>query len=1115
MLLTVFCGGKPMRSYYCWNQSVRRITKTTLRIMQWMGILLLACSCTLSANTNSQTVSLSAKNMKLDKVFSAVSQQTGYHIACNYQLIENAPPLTLELVNATIEATMETLLAGRPLEYTIRSKTIFIKSKTMPKTPSIKDILKDQLRIVGRVTNAEGQPIAGVSVIIKGTTTGTTTNAEGYFVLNVQEGQTLVISSVQYDTQEVGIDQSIRELTIVLKASISNLQEVVVNKGYYTESKKLATGNVSTVSASEIEKQPVSNPLAAMQGRMAGVHIVQNSGVAGTGFAIQIRGRNSIRTEANNPLYIIDGIPFATEDLRNHDISARILGSYGPSPLNSINPIDIESIEILKDADATAIYGSRGANGVVLITTKKGKAGKLKVSANAFTGASKVARLMKLMNTEQYLEMRREAHANDGATTYPSWAYDVNGTWDSTRYTDWQKVLIGRTAKTQQAQVGLSGGNEQTQFLISSTIFRQTTVFPGDFEYKKGAVHLNLRHRSADKKFSMELSSNYVLDNNNQIESDLTRESIRLEPNAPALYTEDGALNWANSTWENPLRHLVTSYQGKSNALFASLQLRYQLPYGFYIKINGGFNSKAVNETNKTPSTIYDPAYGLGSEYASLQISSGNQQSWQMEPQLGWEYNWGKSRFSALAGSTFQDQTHNMIYMGGYGFPSNALIGNIAAATYQYIINNTDQIYRYNALFGRINYSFDEKYIVNITGRRDGSSRFGPGKHFGNFGAVGLAWLFHEEAFLSKLSPVLSFGKIRASYGTTGSDQIGNYQFLDTYVLSNRLYEGLVGLSPSRLYNPLFGWESNRKFEVALEIGLWSDRLFLSTAYFRNRSSNQLVGIPLPGTTGFPSIQANLDATVQNTGYEVELRTVNLTSKKLRWTTSLNLTVPNNKLIDFPNLASSTYAAQYEIGQPLDIRKVYHYTGIDKATGLFTFLDVNGDGQFTGAEDRKTIIRTNVRYFGGLTNTFSVGGFQLDFLFQYVKQTGSNYFAGGAMPGLRNNQPVSALNRWQRDGDEAWLQRYSTGSDAAAYNIFSRYQFSDAVLSDASFIRLKNLSLSYNFPAKWLSKGSCNVYLQGQNLLTFTQYEGADPEIMSVSTLPPLRVITAGFSFSL
>src|SRR5690606_30826930 len=355
----------------------------------------------------------------------------------------------------------------------------------------------------------------------------------------------LVFSYLGYKTVEIAITDS-TVIDVVLEQDVNQIDEIVINAGYYSVKDRERTGSISRVTAKDIEKQPVNNPLEALQGRMTGVDIVQTSGVAGSGFEVKIRGQNSIMA-GNNPLYIIDGVPYDSQSLGSRNSSGTIIPGGNISPLNAINPAAIESIEVLKDADATAIYGSRGANGVVLITTKKGKQGKTNFTIGSSTGIANITRKMDLLNTEQYLEMRREAFVNDGITTYPATAYDVNGTWDQNRYTDWQKVLMGGTANTHQVQASVSGGSESTQFLLSGMYQNETTVFPGNFNYDRITVNSNIHHSSTNNRFHLNFSAGYAIEDNFLPGTDLTSDAYRLSPNAPALYDDDGKLNWENS----------------------------------------------------------------------------------------------------------------------------------------------------------------------------------------------------------------------------------------------------------------------------------------------------------------------------------------------------------------------------------------------------------------------------------------------------------------------------------------------------------------------------------------------------------------------------------------
>jgi TonB-linked SusC/RagA family outer membrane protein len=966
-----------------------------------------------------------------------------------------------------------------------------------------------QHQIQGTVTDGSN-PLAGVSISIKGKSNSTVTDYNGHYTLSASKDDILIFTYIGYRTVTVPV-QGRSTIIISLQESTNQLQEVKINAGYYSVKNSERTGSISKITSKDIEKQPVSNVLATMQGRMAGVNITQNTGMPGGGFSVEIRGRNSLRTDGNNPLYIIDGVPYSSQDIGSSFTSGNMPSRT--NPLNSINPGDIASIEVLKDADATAIYGSRGANGVVLITTKKGKEGKTAFMVNYQYGLGQVTRFMDLMDTPQYLAMRKEAFANDGVTSYPSNAYDVNGTWDPNRNANWQQELLGGTATYTNLQSSVSGGSPQTQFLLSGSYNKETTVFPGDFDYARANGHASVTHESENKKFRINFTAGYTVQSSGLPILDITRNAITLPPNAPPLYDADGNINWADGTFDNPAAYLEGEIKSETSDFITNALLSYDLGLGFTAKSSLGYTDLRQEQMNLLPSDIYNPAYGMGSESTYVYANSIDRNSWIIEPQLSWNYSRGTSKIEALAGGTFLQQQSSQLVSSSQGFASNSQMENPASAAVYQIESSDKNLYKYQAFFARINFNWQGKYLINLTGRRDGSSRFGPGRQFASFGAVGAAWLFGEETFIKTHVPFLSFGKLRASYGTTGNDQIGDYQYLDTYSSSGFTYQGIAGMQPTRLFNPDFGWETNRKLEFALETGFLNDRLSATAGWFCNRSSNQLVGIPLPGTTGFSSMQANLDAEVENSGLELSLRAVIVKQENFGWTASFNLTDLENKLLSFPGLETSTYKEQYVIGQPLNIVKVYQYTGLNAATGAYQFKDVNGDGILSAADDKKTIRYLSPEYYGGLENQFRYGSLQLDFLFQFVKQSNYNENYRTSMPGTMVNQAAGVTEHWQQPGDTGPYQAYSAANGALGAASTQFFQ-SDAAIGDASYIRLKNIALSYDMPKSWTKNFSCKLSLQGQNLFTISPYKGMDPEFKYTGYLPPLRIVTTGIQLT-
>lgn len=973
---------------------------------------------------------------------------------------------------------------------------------------------KAQTRSISGTVTTSGKPLSGVIISQEGSDQVTMTANNGTYTLQVTaENPILLFRHPDYAEEKFTLtNQTV--VNISLEQQVKGIEEVILNAGYYKVKDKESTGSIARVSAKDIENQPVTNVLSAAQGRMAGVNITQNSGVAGGGYDVQIRGRNSLRTlsnsavDGNQPLYVLDGVPMSSPV--TSVFSTQILPFQNINPLNSINPNDIESLEILKDADATAIYGSRGANGVILITTKKGNKNKSNLSISSSLAFSSVASRLKMMDTSEYVAMRKSAFVNDNISTYPATAYDVNGAWDENRYTDWQKTLIGKTATTSNTSVGLSGGSDGWTYRINATHNEQTTVYPADYQYKNNVLSMGFTHRSKDNKLNISLSNNFSQQFNNVINEDLTNISLFLSPNAPALYNNDGSLNWQNNTFTNPMASTVVTYQNDSKQINNSLNVSYQILPNISFSINSGFNYQNFEEFNLRPHNRYNPAFNFTSATGSSTFTSSfSSFSYNIEPQLNADYRTGKGKLNVLVGATLNSSESKQSSIQGSGFESNALMMNINAAKTKIFSDIISKDYKYIALFGRINYQLDNKYIINVTARRDGSSRFGPNNRFANFGAVGAAWLFSKENFLSNTS-WLSFGKLRGSYGIAGSDNIGDAQYRDTYsVASTSIYNSVVGLVPTRLFNGNFSWEKTKKLELALETSFLKERIGFNVSYYRNRSDNQLVGLPLPATTGFSSVQANLNATVENKGWEFELRTSPIKTKTFLWQSDLNLTVPKNILLAFPNLEGSTYANQYVIGQSTSIVKLYDFSGINPATGLYSFTDVNGDGKISSPDDNKSIEDLSVKFYGGWSNRFSYKNWDLSFLIQFTKQRNYNYHSYMPVAGTMNNQAQEVTDVWSSSNPTGYYMPYSTGANAGKNAYHANFTRSTASVGDASFIRLKNVQLNYKIPVE-LASAQVVIYLQGQNVLTLTKYFGVDPEFVATGFLPPLKTWSIG-----
>jgi len=1092
-----------------------RCTTQFLLTMKLTIFILITAILQVSATTYAQKVSLKGQNVPIDKVFDQISQQTGYDFLVTRSMINLAKPVNIDIKNANLDDALKQVFQGQPLDYAIKDKSIIVYQKqAIPTIPKKEASIQQPVIVTGKVQNELGELMPGVTIREKSNpNNGVITDAKGMFSITVSdENAAITFSYIGYESQELRAKDIPIGSSIILKPSPNNLKEVVVNKGYYSDKKELETGDVSSVSAKEIGEQPVSNPLAAMEGRVPGMFITQNTGVPGGSFTVTIRGKNSI-SQGNDPLYIVDGVPYSSELLPN----LNQIGKSGNS-LDFINPSDIESIDVLKDADATAIYGSRGANGVVLITTKKGKPGDMKVDFNISSGVGEVTRMNDLLNGQQYLQMRNEAFKNDRVTPSVFNAPDLL-LWDTTRYTNWQKLLIGGTAKYTDAQGSISGGGANTQYLIGGTYHRETTVYPGDEADQKAAVHFSINSSSEDKKFNFLLTGNYMYDNSNLFNIDLVSDAETLPPDAPPIYNPNGSLNWApitqgqSGTWINPFSLLMTKYNANTSNLVGHSVLSYNILPGLDFSTSLGYTVLQTAETVTTPLTSIDPGYNRTS--GSSSFNNSNISTWIIEPKLSYKHVIGRGVLSALIGTTFQRISSLGQELNATGFTNDAFLSDIQAASTITPRSDVSSIYKYESIYGRLNYDLDDKYLLNLTARRDGSSRFGPANEFANFGAIGAGWIFSKESFIQNSLPFLSFGKIRASYGITGNDQIGDYSFLDLYSNTTYPYQGILGLYPTTLFNPNLQWEIDKKLEGGIDIGLFSNRITFNVSYYRSRSGNQLVTQPLSYVTGFTSIAANLPAVVQNTGLEAALSTINVKSKDFSWTSSFNFTDPKNKLISFPGLAANpSYKYTLVVGQPITILKVYHEIGINETTGTFQFASAGGNptGSPSALTDRNTMINTAPQFYGGFHNSFQYKGFQLDILFQFVKQTGLEYLYT-IMPGQQYNQPVDVLNRWTAPGTVAKFPAFTQNFFPGFLSYLSASS-SDFTYGDASYLRLKNLSFSWQLPEDWrrrLHLQNCRIYLEGQNLLTITKYQGLDPENQGGTfALPPLRVITTG-----
>jgi TonB-linked SusC/RagA family outer membrane protein len=1103
--------------------------------------IILVIGCLLGGfRGEAQVVTLSVKNAKLESVLKQIKNQTGYAFFFNEVFYNKASKVTLNIQGVPLTEALETLFRQQTeLKYTIVGRTVVVTEKEQPTLPAdtagrpaFSSAGTSIPSVKGFVYNKRFEPLSNASVMLRGSTKGVSTTVNGSFELkDAKAGDVLRVSYIGYKTTDIKVEFP-QSTNIFLEDATNELDQVVA-QGYSKTTRLLSTSSVSRVSGEEIARQPVMNPLVALQGKVPGMIVTPNSGHAAAPVEIIIRGKSLLSSASPNPLIVIDGTPL------NVGSNQGVLFGDGPvqgwmatrspagsqSQLFGFNPRDIESIEVLKDLGSTAIYGSSGANGVILITTKRAKANTSDLTVDVNTGISKVMRYFDMLNTQQYLEMRREAYKNDGLTPTPTDAPDLL-LWDTTRYTDWQREVFGKTGRTLRASIGYSGGGPQLKGRLSANYATEDPITQSGKNESAG-VMLSVDFASNNQKFKMAATTSYTYSRADMVDMPILTS---LPPNAPPLLDSAGEINFKGYAGTNGIiestgiQNLFMPIESRTNGLQTNFRISYQLAKGLNLSANLGYGRSNNESWALTPIRSQNPA--LNPTGQTIQ-SRGTTNSLTFEPQLIYDTWIGKGKLGVITGATFKNEKRESLSNMAIGFSNDAMLRSISSAPVSYS-SNTLSPYKYFGVFGRVEYSWDNKYVMNVTGRRDGSSRFGPGNRFGNFGSVGIAWVATAEPWLAKaIAPAVSMLKFNANYGTAGSDGGSDYQYLTQWGRNNfQNYGGIAPMVSMHAVNQDYHWQAAKELNIGMSAGFGKDsRVSLDLNYYRKRIGDQLLNNPTPIFTGFPTVYSNWQAVMENEGYEARVTVQVIRSEKLTWSMSINGSVNKNKLVSYPGIENSPDFYQYLVGESPDNVYLLNYLGVDPMTGNYQFEDYNKDGIIdqsshynnpprTYPSDLQRAVYQEPKLAGGINHSLQYKNFSLYVSTSFRVQDGRVGYINIQNPGSLGNIPVELFNnRWQKPGDNSKYAKFTT-----TYNQSSARQISTLGYMDASNLRVNNITFSWSMTEKLyrrLGMKGGSVGISANNILVITRYQGIDPDMQNINTMPPAKIITLNFSLTL
>lgn len=938
---------------------------------------------------------------------------------------------------------------------------------------------------------ATGSGLAGVTVAVQGTSNNTQTGADGAFTISVTPGQTLVFSFIGYSQEEVTVGES-RMIAVELTASDNVLDELVV-VGYGSQRRSDITGSVASVPKDRLSKLPVNNVMQAIQGAVSNVNISQSSSIPGDAPATQVRGLNSM-SASSGPYIVVDGIPLSKTD-----------GS-----INDINPNDIESVEILKDPSAVAIYGVNGSNGVILITTKRGTSGAPQIRYSGYAGIEEPTQMLEQVSAEELLNRYAEYARITNTSLFNGGPVRNEYEWDNYQNgvtTDWLDAVM-QTGSVQNHNVGLSGGSENAKYYVSVDYLGQKGIIKG-FDYKRYSFRANTDF-DATKYLTVGTSAFVAAHNRDGGRANLT-QALAMSPYA-RMYDDDGSLThfpmYSEQLWANPLLHTTTnperrefniSLNGYAEMNFGNI---WEPLEGLKYRLNGGYSYIPKRSNEYEGLSVYN-YNGWG------RIHNQESQTYTVENILTYEKNVGLHRFDFTglyaARSKYWQQSEAI----GEIFPNDVLEwGNLGTASTQKVTSGAD-LYRSISQMARLNYGYDSRYMLTFTVRRDGASVFGDNHKYGVFPSAAAAWNIHNEAFMANTKDVVDNLKLRVSYGVSGNEAIGTYQTL-SLMDSNPLAMG--GLSSAairyrtRMGNEDLRWEKTAGFNTGVDFGLWGNRLSGTVEFYKTNTQDMLILQRLPRLTGFADVWSNLGK-VSNTGIDVTLSSKNILKDDFSWSTMLVFAHNKNKIVDVYGDKQDDLGNRWFIGHPVGV--IYDYTqvgiwqedeiaaGVNQGwdeqaeAGAVKLADLSGDGLIND-DDRRILGQTAPKWTGGITNTFTYKDFSLNVFIQTVQGAmRNNPQIGGASDELGRRSAPAELGYWTPENQSNEWRSLSNRSNVYGYGF----------PKSASFTRLKDVTLSYTLPANAASRigvGSVTLYASGRNLYTWTNWLGWDPEARDI-----------------